>query len=129
MRGPVATSIEMAGTRLDATEIEALVSQYRQGARVSELAHRYDLHRSTVRAHLRRQDVEARDRVPQVNEADAFVELYEQGHSLAAIGKRYGIGPSRVRTQLLHRGVGLRPGRRGAPGTPREPRNNVEAAT
>jgi DNA-binding CsgD family transcriptional regulator len=129
VRGPIATSIGIAGTRLDATEIETLVSEYRRGTRVSELAQRYDLHRSTIRAHLRRHDVEARDRVPQVNEAEAFVELYEQGYSLATIGKRYSIGPSRVRTQLLHRGVELRPGRRGAPDSIRVPQNNGEAAT
>lgn len=107
VRGPVATATHKAGTPLSAAEISRLVHDYEEGMPTSELAKKYGIHRATVRARLRKNGVDPRERVQVHERASEIERLYEQGDSLATIGKCFGLTPSKVRTQLIHRGVNL----------------------
>lgn len=106
-RGPVARASTRANPPLDVTAVEHLVQNYKDGATVAELATQYGVHRATVRAKLRDNNVVPRERAPRHGHAEQLVQLYDEGYSLAAIGKRYGLTPSKVRTQLIRLGTNL----------------------
>jgi DNA-binding CsgD family transcriptional regulator len=95
-------------TALSATEVAALVDDYRAGATAVELASRFGIHRTTVVHHLQRNGVTMRGRGLDEGQVDHAVQLYRQGWSLARIGARLGVDAHTVRTALLGRGVQMR---------------------
>jgi DNA-binding CsgD family transcriptional regulator len=87
-----------------------LVALYRAGASMLELSRKFETHRNTVVAHLRRAGVEIRlQRKMTPHLVDRAAQLYADGHSLAEVGKQLGIEASTVGKALRRAGVKLRP--------------------
>jgi DNA-directed RNA polymerase specialized sigma24 family protein len=100
--------------RLAADEVVDLVRQYREGAKVGELATIFGVHRDTVSEILDRQDVARRQQGIPSNYVENVVASYNAGSSLAAIGVELSVDPGTVALALRRAGVSLRP-RRGWP--------------
>lgn len=94
--------------RLRPGEAVELVAAYQGGATVGELARRFELHHTTVTAHLERHGVpRRRSGLDQAHHAEAAL-LYETGWSLAKVGAHFGVDAETVRTVLRKRGVAIR---------------------
>jgi hypothetical protein len=94
--------------RLSQAEVAEMISAYRQGEPVKELAQRFGIHRVTVTAILRRHDVELH-RVGLVPaEVLAAADHYRRGWSLARLGSKYGVDPATVWRALRLAGVAMR---------------------
>lgn len=85
---------------------DALVTDYRSGLGIYEIARKHGLHRYTVATHLKAEGVVMR-RVISDEERRRAAELYEQGESLNEIGRRLGRDPQTVKKMV--RQVGGRP--------------------
>lgn len=94
--------------RLAAPDLDHLVTAYRDGATVYELARRFCIHRTTVGKHLRARGVDTTPPGLAPDDVSAAAELYRQGWSLARIAGKYGIAADTVRTRLLETGVQMR---------------------
>jgi len=102
--------------RLDPADSNELIAAYRAGATITELAHRYGLHRTTVTATLDRHHVE-RHHAHSEWTSETLAEpadLYAAGLSLAAVAARYGIDPQTVANRFRRAGLPIRT-RRGWP--------------
>ncbi|MFH5230817.1 hypothetical protein [Antrihabitans spumae] len=87
-----------------------MIDKYRNGATANELADQFGLHRQTVSAHLRREDVALHSRVKMTPEIVAkATTLYAEGWSTVRIGEKLGLGPSTVGKALKRAGVRMRP--------------------
>ncbi len=94
--------------RLTAEQVDQLLSEYRAGASMKDLADQWRLHRSTVAAHLGRAGVALRRRgVPDARLGEA-VRLYGEGWSCQRLAERYGCDDETVRQALKRAGVSLR---------------------
>jgi lambda repressor-like predicted transcriptional regulator len=102
--------------RLCPTDINELIAAYRAGATINELAHRYELHQTTVAARLDRHHVERhRAQGEWTSETlAAAADLYATGLSLATVAARYGIDPQTVANRFRRSGFPIRT-RRGWP--------------
>ena len=104
-----------AQRRLSPIDIDDLISTYQAGATISQLAVKFDVHRTTVAGHL------DRGGIPRRNEQTAWddeklrqaAELYATGLSLADVADRYGIDAQTVANRFRCAGVPVRP-RRGS---------------
>jgi DNA-directed RNA polymerase specialized sigma24 family protein len=106
-------SIGMAQTLLSPQQVASVVALYEPGVSVSEVASRFDVHHTTVLAHLRRQSIPLRRtglNRPQVEEA---THLYRGGWTLMEIGLKFGVSQGAVRRALDGTAAIIRPrGRR-----------------
>jgi DNA-binding CsgD family transcriptional regulator len=94
--------------RLDAVQVAELVTAYRAGAGVKELAVRFDVHRETVAATVRRAGIKPRRRGLTAVQISQVSRLYAEGWSLARLGERFGVDGMTVRLALLKEGVVMR---------------------
>jgi hypothetical protein len=99
--------------RLRGVEVDEMVAAYRTGDSVDELAERFDVHRTTAMAHLRRRRVEPR--VPftawDPEALTAAAALYASGASLVVVAARFRVDPSTVANRFRRAGVTIRPRR------------------
>jgi DNA-directed RNA polymerase specialized sigma24 family protein len=94
--------------RLTVEQTQQLIAEYEAGAGIKELAARWDLHRTTVAARLRRAGVQLRRQgVPDtlLNEA---IQLYGEGWSCQRLAGRYGCDAETARQTLRRAGVRMR---------------------
>lgn len=96
--------------RLLPHEINDLIDAYRDGVEVRELAIRFNIHRTTVLAHVARAGVPGR-RDKLNGRIDEARLLYEQGWSLKRVGEELGVGASTVYNAFRAAGVRTRPRR------------------
>lgn len=94
--------------RLSDEKVSQIVTAYKAGKTVYELAAEYDCHRATISAVLKRQGVALRRTSPTAEQIDEMVHLYETGYSLAKVGERLGFNATTVLSQLKARGVATR---------------------
>ncbi len=94
--------------QLAAPDLDRLVTAYRDGATVYELARRFGIHRITVGKHLRARGVDTTPPGLAPDDVAAAAQLYRQRWSLARIAERYATTASTVRTRLLEAGVQMR---------------------
>jgi transposase len=86
-----------------------VVSDYRKGDAVKDIAARYGIHRATVTEILRRAEVPARryGLAEQIREEAAH--LYTQGMGIRDVAKRLGISYDGARAGIVAYGAVLRP--------------------
>ena len=94
--------------RLDAGHVADLVTSYQAGTTVDDLAATYQINRTTVLAHLKRQGVKRRRSRLQRVDIDKAVHLYAAGHSVDSVARELRVGSTTVRRVLKARGVELR---------------------
>jgi len=90
------------------------VRRYRAGAKVSELATQFGVHRDTVSETLNRRGVARRHGGLAPELLSEVIVLYRSGSSLASIGAEVSVDPGTVALALRKAGIPLRP-RRGWP--------------
>ena len=94
--------------RLSESDVTELVTRYREGATVYDLAERFGIHRTTVSGHLHRRGVVMRRLGLDEQQVDLAIRLYEQGWSVARISSHCGTNGGTVWLALRARGVRLR---------------------
>jgi len=96
--------------KLNPDELAELVALYQAGASLLELSRKFETHRHTVVAYLRRAGVAVRPQKKMtpdlVAKATAF---YSTGHSLVDVGWHLGLEASTIGKALKRTGVQLRP--------------------
>lgn len=99
--------------RLSQAEIEQLVDQYRAGASIEMLARRYEVHRTTVMAHLERAGIARRRVVRKLTGQSVAVATaqYETGASLADVASAFGVHDRTLAREFHRTGVPIRPRR------------------
>ena len=92
---PVRGNLCQIQRRLRDPEIDDLIDAYRSGATVSQLATRYQIHRTTALALLKRYGIPRRGRVwsPDLNER--AIRVYGEGCSCVAIARQMKVNPER----------------------------------
>ena len=99
--------------RLSEGQVDQMIHLYRDGASIDGLARRYEVHRTTVMAHLERAGI-ARRRVvrkmPDQSVAEATAQ-YEQGASLAKLAGAFGVYERTITREFRRAGVAIRPRR------------------
>ena len=102
-------------TLLRREQVDDLVSEYRSGATLVELAARFRVNHRTVAAHLVRREVPIRRGSFDPSRIHEAADLYLSGLTLVEVGMRVGAGPQAIRQALASHGVVIRPGgRRGS---------------
>jgi hypothetical protein len=76
--------------RLTPKEIEQLLTEYRAGDSMQELARKWRLHRTTVTEHLRRSSIAVRHRGIPTERLDESIRHYGHGWSCQRLAERYG---------------------------------------
>jgi hypothetical protein len=94
--------------RLQPDETARLCDEYRDGATASELAVRYQIHRTTALAILSRSGVDRRGKGPSDEQTALALELYEMGNSTASIGELLGFSGETIRHRILAAGIRMR---------------------
>ncbi len=94
--------------RMSQEEVDVLIGEFRAGATVTQLAERFDVHRTTVMAQLRRGNV------PRLGEwsptqVSHVADRYRGGETLDEIAVTLGVDPRTVGRQLRRAGVPIRP--------------------
>ena len=79
-------SVEMAQTLLRPEQVDDLVSEYRSGATLVELAAQFRVNRRTVAAHLVRREVPIRRGSFDPSRIHEAADLYLSGLTLAEVG-------------------------------------------
>lgn len=93
-------------------EVDELVAAYKAGDGLEELAERFGVHRTTVRAHLERGKIERRTASTAWDHAALTAAAhYASGESLAAVAVRFGVDPSRVANRFRRAGIAIGPRR------------------
>jgi hypothetical protein len=100
--------------RLRSDEVEELLTRYRTGGKLGELATVFGVHRDTVSEILDRQGVPRRQRGIPLELVEEAIAAYRSGSSLATIGAEMSVDPGTVALTLRKAGVPLRR-RRGSP--------------
>lgn len=85
-RGRMVRSVEMAQTLLRPEQVDDLVSEYRSGATLVELAAQFRVNRRTVAAHLVRREVPIRRGSFDPSRIHEAADLYLSGLTLAEVG-------------------------------------------
>jgi len=88
--------------RVPRPEIDRLVTAYRTGQPLADLAAQFGIHRRTVASHLEARGVPRRINRPKMTPADIHdaARRHHAGESLAAIARSLGVDPSTVRRSL-----------------------------
>ena len=94
--------------RLRSEETERLIADYQIGARVNELATRYQVNRATVIQHINRAGVRRHYPALVPHEIEEAARLYREGQSLAMVARQLGAHATTVRTALLRAGLRMR---------------------
>jgi predicted DNA binding protein len=101
--------------QLSPDELKALVTAYKAGSTVYELAAQFGIHRATVGQRLRAQGVDTKPPGLYPEDIATAIALYQAGYSLASIAERFGTTASTVQRRLVEMGVVMRkPWERGA---------------
>jgi lambda repressor-like predicted transcriptional regulator len=93
--------------RLTPEQVEQLIAGYQGGDDMTVLATRWDLHRTTVAAHLTRAGVELRRQGVPPERIDEASRLYGEGWSLQRLAERFHCDDKTVRQALQRPGVRL----------------------
>ena len=93
---------------LSAGEISEVVTAYKSGLTIYQLAKQFNCHRTTISRHLQTQGVEMRNRPLSETQIDEAVKLYELGLSCLKIGKIIGADDTTILRRLRKRGVVVR---------------------
>ena len=94
--------------RLTAEQVDQLLSEYRAGASMKDLADQWRLHRTTVAGHLRQAGVALRRQGLSDAQLSEAVRLYGEGWSCQRLADRYNCDDETVRTYLRRAGVRMR---------------------
>ena len=96
--------------RLAAKVVDQLVVDYRAGATVLQLANQYQVHRTTVSAHLERHGVARRANRRKLTDEQIAegATLYAAGWSTAKVGKRFDVSAETALQTLRKAGVPIR---------------------
>jgi lambda repressor-like predicted transcriptional regulator len=96
--------------KLNPDEQSDLAALYEAGASMLELSRKFECHRNTVVAQLRRVGVEIRPQKLMTPKLVAQANsLYGSGHSLAEVGRLLGLEASTIGKALKGAGITLRP--------------------
>ncbi len=106
----IAATNRQTQIRLGPADIERLIAASADGNSVLQLAARFNIHRTTVLAHLERNGVPRRRSGPKLSDDDVHeaAGLYRDGLSLKAIGVRFLVPPDTI-GKALRRPVGRAP--------------------
>jgi DNA-directed RNA polymerase specialized sigma24 family protein len=105
---PKAQQERQVQRRLTSDQVEHLVADYQAGASMKELTVKWQLHRTTVAAQLRRSGVELRRRGVPADRLDEAVRLYGEGWSCQRLAERFSCDDETVRQALRRAGVMIR---------------------
>jgi hypothetical protein len=94
--------------RLSDDRVHDLITAYRAGRQIQELAQEYEIHRATVTALLRRHHIKLRPVGMTEREIKTAGRLYEQGWTLTKLGLKYHVDPTTVWRELRRTGVAMR---------------------
>lgn len=113
IESPKAESLEASRVRgpqqrLSHDHVQQLVTDYRAGATMTELAAHFGLHRTTVASHLRRAGIELCPQGVSHDKRGEAVRLNSEGWSLQRLGERYDCSADTVRRVLSKAGVTMR---------------------
>jgi lambda repressor-like predicted transcriptional regulator len=97
---------------LKPAEVDVLVTGYRSGQAMTELARQFGIERRTVAALLDRARVPRRHELTAERLKDA-AELYDAGWSAAKLGEHFGVSPDTMLRRLRSSGVTIWPRRGG----------------
>jgi DNA-binding CsgD family transcriptional regulator len=97
--------------RLTRSEIEEVVTGYRSGRSLADLAREFGIHHRTVADHLERLGIARRVNLPKMSPADVYraAARYRAGESLATVGEALSVDASTVQRALRRAGVTIRP--------------------
>jgi hypothetical protein len=111
--GQLAAANRQTQIRLGPADIQRLIAAYADGSSVLQLAARFNIHRTTVLAHLERNGVPRRRSGPKLSDEDVdeAAVLYRDGLSLEVIGRHFLVAPDTIAKALRHVGVQIRPRR------------------
>lgn len=101
-------------TLLRPEQVASLVTEYEQGVPVRELTERYNVHRTTVTEHARRNGLSLHRRSLDEDERVKVAGLYEDGLLTGMIAERLGVSTGAVRIALTKEGVEVRRRGRGS---------------
>jgi DNA-binding transcriptional ArsR family regulator len=105
---PKSRKLTQVARQLRPGEIEELVTRYKSGSTVYQLAAHFRISRSIVSQHLKREDVPRRHRPMSEAQAKMAVDLYSNGMSSIEVGAQLGRDPWAVRRVLQKAGVRMR---------------------
>lgn len=111
-RGQVAAAKWKVRTMLPPSRREALVADYQAGVSVAELAHKYQVHRDTVRRCLDGSQVARRRRSLTAERQALAAEWYRSGRTLAEVAEVIGTSKKTVLRVLEDLGIPRRPAAR-----------------
>lgn len=93
---------------LSTEEISEVVTAYKSGLNIYQLAKQYRCHRTTISYHIKEQGIRMRNRPLSEAQIDEAVKLYESGSSCLKIGKIIGVDDTTILRRLRERGVKMR---------------------
>jgi DNA-directed RNA polymerase specialized sigma24 family protein len=93
--------------RLAGDELSELLTSYRDGIPINDLAETFAIHRNTVMTLAKRAGAAERYRIIDRNLDDAW-SLYERGWSTARIGEHFGVTSTTVWRAFQRAGVRMR---------------------
>lgn len=94
--------------QLDADQVAELITGYRAGATVYELAARFGIERRTVSTILHRHQVPVRRRGLSPDQVDTAIHLYRLGWSLTRVGNHLDVAHTTVLAALRRHGIPTR---------------------
>ena len=97
--------------RLSQDETLSLAKMYKDGLTVRELAQAFDIHRTTVLAHLERQGVDRRRCLRRLTDAEVETAacIYTDGNSLKTTATYFAVDAETLRREFKTAGVAIRP--------------------
>ena len=99
--------------RLSEGQVDHLIRLYREGASIDGLASRYEVHRTTVMAHLERAGIARRRVVRKMTDESVAeaAERYERGASLSKVACAFGVHERTITKEFQRAEVSIRPRR------------------
>ena len=97
--------------RLTNADVDRLMTGYRAGRSLPDLADAFGVHRRTVAVHLEQRGVKRRVNLRKMSQRDIreASRRYRAGDSLATVGRTRGVDAATVRRELVRAGVKIRP--------------------
>ena len=95
---------KQAQNRLDPSEVDRLMQNYRTGTKIEDLATEFQISRTTVMKHVERAGATRRRNIV-LDHLDEAHRLYDQGWSLARVGAHFGVDASTVRYAFRKAGI------------------------